>query len=133
MHRRWYTDPVIWAGALFSALAHGYALFSGGYLPYIDWSNHLGLISILAHGGDSGALAYATRSLEPTPYLLFYAVTAGIAQLVSVDVAAKLSLLLASALMTLDAADLAESSGRSPRLGLVAPMALYGISMGFGF
>lgn len=120
-------------GALVAVAAHAWAFFSGRYLPYIDWSNHVGLISILAHGSDSGALVYAERSFAPTPYFLFYMVSALIGQVVLVPIAAKVSLLLSSALMTYGAAYLAERSGRSGRLGLIAPLALFGFSLGYGF
>ena len=114
-------------------MVHAWTFFSGRYLPYIDWSNHVGLISILAHGGETGALAYAERSFAPTPYFLFYGVAALVAQLVPVPVAAKCCLLISTALATYGASYLAEISGRSPRLGLIAPLALFGYSLGYGF
>lgn len=131
--RKWWADPVVGLGAAVAIAAHAWMFFVGEYLPYIDWSNHLGLISVLAHGGDSGALAYVHREWAPTPYLLFYALTAAFAQVMAVPAAAKASLLVATGLCTYGAAYYAESGGRSPRLGLVAPLALFGFSLGYGF
>ncbi|MCK6548907.1 hypothetical protein L6R52_23890 [Myxococcota bacterium] len=131
--RRWARDPWVWAGALFGAAATAWAVFAGPYLPYIDWGAHLGLISVLAHGGDTGALDFFTRSWLPSPYLLFYALTALFAQAVPVDVAAKLVLVVTSGALALGASSLAAATGRSPRMGMVAPLAMFGVSMGWGF
>jgi hypothetical protein len=129
----WYRDKLVWSGALLGAVATAYALFIGRYLPYIDWSNHLAIISVLAHGQESGALDYMTRSWAPTPYFLFYGLCALFAQVLTVDVAAKLVLVLASLGYTFGAAAWAQSMGRSPRQGLIAPLAFFGVSMGYGF
>jgi hypothetical protein len=129
----WIRDPIVWIGAAVAAISTAYALFAGDYLPYIDWSNHLGLIAVLAHGGETGALDYLTRSFGPSPYLLFYGVTALFAQLTSVPAAAKLSIVLSAWLMVPAAASLAVATGRSPRQALIAPLATFGVSMGWGF
>ncbi|MCC7384657.1 MAG: hypothetical protein IT384_22605 [Deltaproteobacteria bacterium] len=123
----------MWLGALAGAALTAFALFAGAYLPSIDWSNHLGLIAVLAHGGSSGALDYLERSLAPSPYLLFYAMSALFAQVMSVPAAAKLSLVLSAFALVPSAASLAEATGRSPRLALIAPLTVFGISMGYGF
>lgn len=129
----WHRDWVVWLGALFAAAATGGALFAGRYLPYIDWSNHLGLISVLADGGDSGALDYMTRSWLPTPYILFYGLAALLAQVMPANVAAASLLVAAGAGCCLGAAALAEACGRDPRVGLIAPLGMFGVSMGYGF
>jgi hypothetical protein len=129
----WRRDPAVWLGTAAGAAATAWALFAGRYAPYIDWSNHLGLISVLAHGAKTGALDYLERSLAPSPYLLFYAVTALFAQLVTVDVAAKLSIVLSTAIFVPALASFAEASGRSARLAVIAPLAVFGVSMGYGF
>lgn len=121
-------DPVVWAGALLAVAMHAWLFFAGPYLPYVDWSNHVGLISLFARGGP-----YVERSFAPTPYLLFYACSALLGQIVPIVVAAKLSLLIATFLLTFGAAYLAEQAGRDPRLGLIAPLAMFGISLGYGF
>lgn len=121
-------DPVVWAGALAAVLAHAWLFFAGEYLPYVDWSNHIGLISLFARGSP-----YVERSLAPTPYLLFYACSALLGQLLPIVVAAKIGLLIATFLFTFGAAFLAEQTGRDPRLGLVAPLAMFGVSLGYGF
>lgn len=131
--RAWHRDPIVWLGALAGATLTAFALFAGRYLPYIDWSNHLGLIAVLAHGGSSGALDYLERSLAPSPYLLFYAMSALFAQVMSVPAAAKLCLVLSAFALVPCAASLAEATGRSPRLALIAPLTVFGISMGYGF
>ena len=130
---RWFQDPLVWAGALIGLIAHAYVFFAGEYVPYMDWSNHIGLISVLAHGGESGATLYYERSIAPSPYLLFYLLTALIAQLTSVVNAAKISLLIATVSCTLGAAALAEATDRSPRIALGAPLILFGHSLGYGF
>ncbi|MBI4820460.1 MAG: hypothetical protein HY791_29605 [Deltaproteobacteria bacterium] len=119
--------------ALFGAAASAWALFAGRYLPSIDLSNHLALISALAHGGETGATDYIERVFAPSPYLLFYAVTALFGQLVPVDVAAKLAFALSGSLLSLSAACLADATGRDPRLGALAPLALFSLSFGWGF
>lgn len=131
--RTWLFEPLVWFGAAVGAAATAFALFAGRYVPFIDWAAHLGLISVLANGGETGALQFFVRSWAPSPYLLFYAETAVLAQLVPVDVAAKLVLVETAALLTLSAAALAGATGRSPRLGLIGPLALFGISLGWGF
>lgn len=131
--RPWPFDWAVWSGALFGAASTAFAVFAGRYVPYIDWSAHLGLISVLAHGGQTGALEFYERSWAPSPYLLFYAASAILGQLVSVDVAAKLVLVATAALLTFASASLAEATGRSPRLGLIGPLALFGMSLGWGF
>ncbi len=132
-HSSVWRDPVVWIGALFGAVATGGALFAGRYLPYIDWSNHIGLISVLAHGGDTGALDYMTRSWLPTPYILYYGLAALLAQVMPVPVAAASLLVIAGGLCSLGASVLAHACGRSPRLGLIAPLGMFGVSMGYGF
>lgn len=129
----WHRDRFVWAAASIGMAATAYALFAGRYLPYIDWSNHLGLIAVLADGGSTGALDYLERSFAPSPYLLFYLVTAAIAQIVPVDVAAKISIVLSTGLFVCAIASLAEACGRSPRIAAIAPLAVFGVSLGYGF
>lgn len=131
--RSWHEDPLVWFAAIVAVAAHANMLFVGRYLPFIDWSNHVGLIAILANGGETGALAYAERSFAPTPYWLFYMTTAAVAQVVSVEAAAKIVFLLASFAMPLAGAYLAQAFSRSPRLGAIAPLALSGFALGYGF
>lgn len=132
-NRTWWADPLVAIGACTAVVLHAWVWFAAEYLPYIDYANHLGLISIFAHGAETGALAYADRSIAPVPYLLFYLTSAGFAQVMSVPAAMKASLLVATALCTYSAAFLAHSAGRSPRLGLAAPLMLFGYSLGYGF
>lgn len=129
----WYRDPLTLLAILWGAGATAYALFAGRYLPGIDYSNHLGLISVLAHGAENGSLDYLEATYAPTPYLLFYAVTAALAQLTTVDVAAKLSLVLAALFLGTSAASLATATGRDPRLCALAALAMFGVSYGYGF
>ncbi|MEQ8280406.1 MAG: hypothetical protein RMA76_13820 [Deltaproteobacteria bacterium] len=124
-------DPVLGLAAIAAVAAHAWMLFVGRYLPFIDWSNHLGLIAILAHGGD--ALTFAERSFAPTPYWLFYMTTAAFAQVVSVEAAAKLTFLAATAATTLATADLARTCGRDPRIAAIAPLAMFSVALGYGF
>jgi hypothetical protein len=119
---------MVWTGAMTAAAAHAWIFFAGEYLPYIDWSNHVGLSALFAHGGP-----YVERSLLPTPYLLFYAFTALLGLAIGVVAAAKIALVLSTILFTFGAAFLAEFTGRDPRLGLIAPLALFGINLGWGF
>ena len=121
------------AGALIAMIAEAYALFAGDYVPYIDWSNHLGLIAILGHGESMGALEFAERSLVPRPYLLFYAVSALLSFVVSVPAAAKLSLVFAAAASVVATGALARRLGRPVVLAWLAPLALYGYARGYGF
>lgn len=130
---RWYADPIVAVGAVVAMACNGWVWFAGEYVNYIDYSNHLGLISILAHGADTGALAYADRSFAPVPYLLFYLISAGFAQVMSVPSALKVSLILATGLCTYGGAFCAERCGRSPRLGLLTPLTLFGYALGYGF
>ena len=101
-----WRDPLVWLGATLGAAFTAHALFAGPYLPYIDWSNHLALISVLADGGESGALEFMTRSWAPTPYLLYYALAAGLAQGMSVVTAAKVLLVLSAGLLAIGGAQL---------------------------
>jgi|GEM_PF-2227387 len=126
-------DPVVLGATLAGVLATAWALFGGRYLPGIDYSNHLGLISILANGGESGALDYMERSFAPSYYLLFYLITAGVAQFTTVDVASKLVLIAAAGGLVLATASLADACGRSPRAAAIAPLAMFGVSFGYGF
>ena len=120
-------------GVVVAAVAEGYVLFAGEYAPYIDWSNHLGLISILAHGDEMGALAYAERSFAPRPYLLFYAVAAFFSFVVSVPAAAKLALVLAAVASVAAMAMLLRTLERPVIGALLAPLVLYGYARGYGF
>jgi hypothetical protein len=129
----WFTDPVVWLGAAFGAAATAAAVFAGRYLPYIDWGAHLGLISVLAHGNETGALAFFERSFGPSPYLLFYLVTALFGQVVPVDEAAKIVLVVIGGGLCFAAASFAEATGRSPRIGLIAPLAMFNLSLAWGF
>lgn len=129
----WWRDVIVWLGAVVGASSTAWVVFADRYLPYIDWAAHLGLISVLANGDQTGALAYYERSFGPSPYLLFYATTALFAQIVPTDLAAKIVLVLTGGLLCLSAAALASASGRSPRLSLIAPLALFGLSLGWGF
>ena len=126
-------DPVVVGGAVFAAGLHAWMLFVGEYVPYYDWPSHLGLISIFAHASETGAAAYFDRSWAPTPYLLFYLVSAALAQFMDVASAAKLAFCGASAGSTFAAAWLAATCGRDPRLGLIAPLSLFGYALGYGF
>ncbi|MBI2372436.1 MAG: hypothetical protein HYV07_00420 [Deltaproteobacteria bacterium] len=119
--------------AAFGAASTAWALFAGRYLPCIDLSNHLALISALAHGGSTGADAYVTRVIGPSPYLLFYATTALLAQAMPVDVAAKVVVAAAGGAFALSSAALARATGRDPKLSVLAPLAVFGLSYGWGF
>ena len=129
----WHRDPVVWLLAIIGAASCASVVFAGRYLPYQDWAGHVGLSAVLAFGDSTGADVYFTRSLVPTPYYLFYVSTAAFGQLMPVEVAAKLNLVLASFVASLGAARLAQASGRSPRLCGLAPLMLFGVSLGLGF
>jgi hypothetical protein len=129
----WFRDPWVWASTVLGAGALAAVFFAGRYLPYIDWSNHVALMAAFAHGGETGATAYLERSWLPTPYLLFYAWTAVAGQAMPVEAAAKLGLCVAGTAFVPSAAWLASECGRSPRLGAVAPLALFGYALGYGF
>src|SRR5262245_27528593 len=101
-HRETLRDPVVWTGAIAAVAIHAWVFFAGEYLPYIDWSNHVGLAALLGHGGP-----YVERSLLPSPYLLFYAFTALFGMVVGVVAAAKIALLVSTFLFTFGAAFLA--------------------------
>ena len=133
MDTRWHRDPVVAAATVVGVLACAYVVFAGRYLPYQDWAGHVGLSAVLAYGDASGADAYLTRSLVPTPYYLFYVTTAALGFVMPIEAAAKVNLLIASAVATLGAARLAAATGRSPRLCGVAPLVIFGLSLGFGF
>lgn len=133
MPRTVVRDPLLWIGAFVAAGLHAWMLFGGECLPYVDLPNHLALISVLADGGDTGALQFFERSYAPSIYLLFYLTTAAFAQLVSVPAAAKLSLVVATMAMVFGAAWLAAENDRDPRLGLIAPLAMFGLSFRLGF
>lgn len=126
-------DPLLWLGALAALGLHARVLFAAEHLPLVDWPVHVGLISILAHGGESGALAYFVRSWAPNPYALFYWTSALLAQVLPVVTAAKLALLFGSAGLLAGAASLARALGGEPRLALLAPMGFFGQAYGFGF
>lgn len=130
---RWHEDRVVWAAVFLSMASTGYVVFAGRYLPYQDWAGHVGLSSVLATGHDTGADQYLAQSLLPTPYLLFYLVTAGWAAIGLAEIGAKLNLLIATGMMVIAAARLAESTGRDPRMCVLAPIALFGVSLGMGF
>jgi hypothetical protein len=130
---KWVRDPFVLGGAVVAFAVTAWALFAGRYYPGIDWSNHLALIAILTDGDKSGATQYFVRSLLPTPYLLFYFISAFFGQFMPVDAAAKLVIALAGGFWVIAAAHLAEATGRNPRLGLFAPLALFSVSMGWGF
>lgn len=129
----WFRDPIVWLLTSIGVLACGLVVFGGRYLPYADWAGHVGLSAVLAYGDVSGADAYLTRSLVPTPYYLFYVCTAALGFVVPIEVAAKLNLLIATAVATLGAARLAEATGRSPRLCGIAALMQFGVSLGLGF
>lgn len=74
-----------------------------------------------------------TVSWAPTPYFLFYGLSALLGRVMPVVTAAKLLLCVAGGLIALGASDLADACGRSPRLGAAAPLAMFGIGMGYGF
>ena len=131
--RRWYHDPLIWLGLVVGVGASAWVFFAGRYLPYDDWAGHVGLSAVLGHGAEHGADVYLTRSLVPTPYYLFYVASAAWSLIVPAEVGAKLNLLIATALLVIGAARLAEATGRSPRLAVLAPLGLFGVSLGFGF
>ena len=124
---------VLAIGVLSAVAAESYVLFAGAYVPYIDWSNHLGLIAILGHGSESGALEYAERSLAPRPYLLFYAVAAAASFLVAVPAAAKTAFVAAAALSVMAMGALLRALGRPVVAAPLAPLALYGYARGYGF
>ena len=107
--------------------------FAGPYLPYIDYANHVGLISILARGGETGADAFLARSWAPTPYWLYYVLTALLGRITEVDVASKLVLGASGATWVLGGAHLAEATGRDPRIALAASLGMFGIGLGYGF
>lgn len=130
---QWPRDRVVWLGALV-AMACAYAVFfAGPYLPYIDYANHVGLISILARGGETGADAFLARSWAPTPYWLYYVLTALLGRITEVDVASKLVLGASGATWVLGGAHLAEATGRDPRIALAASLGMFGIGLGYGF
>lgn len=112
---------------------HAYVFFSGRYLPYNDWNGHVGLSSVLAHGATTGADVYLERSFFPTPYYLFYVATAFWSLFMPAEIGAKLNLLIATALWMIGTARLAVTTGRHPRVCLIAPLAVFGGSLGLGF
>ena len=126
-------DPILIGGALIATGIHAWVYFAGFYLPFYDWPNHIGLISIFAHGDELGGLKYFERSFIPTPYALFYYLSGLLAQVVPVVVAAKLTLVLTSPILIFSVAYLLWVHGREPRLALISPMAIFGHALGYGF
>ena len=120
-------------GAIFAIGSEAFVLFGGRYVPYIDWSNHLGLISIFGHGEQMGALAYAERSWAPRPYLLFYIVAAAFSFLTTVPAAAKWAMACAAAMSVVGFGGLLRATGRPVVAALLAPLVLYGYARGYGF
>ena len=120
-------------GAVFAIIAEAYALFAGDYVPYVDWSNHLGLIAIFGHGESMGALEFAERSVAPRPYLLFYALSGLLSFVVSVPAAAKWTLVFSAGLSVVAMGILARLLGRPVIVAWLAPLALYGYARGYGF
>ena len=133
MTPKWYRDPVVGVFVVVGVIGCAWAVFGGRYLPYQDWAGHVGLSAVLASGDETGADAYLTRSLVPTPYYLFYVSTAALGNLLTIETAAKVNLLIATVVATTGAARLAEATGRSPRLAGLAPLVLFGVSLGLGF
>lgn len=129
----WIRDPVVWLLVVCGMAASAYVFFSGRYLPYDDWAGHVGLSAVLANGDETGAATYLSRSLVPSPYYLFYVTSALWSLIVPVEVGAKLNLVLSSGLLVIGSARLAQVTGRSPRMAGLAPLALFGISLGMGF
>jgi hypothetical protein len=128
-----WTDPALLVGTVLVTALHAYVFFQGEHLPYIDWPNHLGLISVLAHGEEMGALDYLRRSFAPNPYALFYFASAALAQVLPTVTAAKVALISVAPALALGAADLFRRQGRDPRLGLLAPLTVFGLPLGWGF
>ena len=120
-------------GVIVALATEAYALFAGSYLPYIDWSNHLAHVAIMAFGEETGALEYAERSLSPRPYLLFFVVAAGLSFVVSVAAAAKLAIVASAGLSVVAMAWLARTLERPLWPALLAPLVLYGYPRGYGF
>lgn len=131
--RHWRHDPVVGLGVLVAVASTAAVLFAGRYLPYDDWAGHVGLASVLATGAQTGADAWLSRSLTPSPYMLFYLATAGWAAVGLAEVGAKLNLLFAAALLVIGGARLAEAAGRDPRRALLMPLGLFGVALGSGF
>lgn len=129
----WWRDGVLWGAALIIVCVHAWVFLSSPYLPYIDWSNHVGLAGVLAHGDTSGADAFFERSFAPTPYWLFYAGTALLGQWMAVPWAAQLMLVCTSLGLAVTGPMLAAALGRHPRQGFVAPFVLFGFALGYGF
>ena len=133
MRLRWHRDPWVAIFMLVGVAACASVVFAGRYLPYQDWAGHVGLSAVLAYGDATGADVYLTRSLIPTPYYLFYVTTACLGALVPIEVAAKVTLLFATAVATIGAARLAQATDRSPRLCGPAPLLLFGVPLSLGF
>jgi hypothetical protein len=119
--------------AAFALLA--WVLFAGAYLPYTDWAKHAALVEILAHGPQTGADAYWERTLRPTPYWTFYATVAAVVQLTGLDAdfAGRWVLAGAAALVVLAHAHLLRACRRDVRFCVLAPLALMGLPLGYGF
>lgn len=118
------------AGALFA-----WMLFAGAYLPYTDWSKHAALMEIFVHGDETGAAAYWERTLRPTPYWTFYVAVASVSAVTGLDtdLAGRLVLALAAALCVLAHAHLLRQCSRDVRWCVLAPVALLGLPLGYGF
>jgi hypothetical protein len=121
-------------GVAIIALVHLWVFTAGRYIAAWDWAQHVGLAAVLADGPATGADAFYDRRFRPGPYLLFYLLTTGGIRLgVSAERAALVVLILPAIGWSIAAIRFCKTFHRDPRMGLIAPLAMFGMPFAKGF
>jgi hypothetical protein len=121
--------------SLISIIAVLCPIWTPAYLPLVDWPQHLAVISVLANYSDPafGFEQYLYIDQHLTTYMTFYGGSALLAQIMSVDSAARLMLSLYFIGTPLSLAYLLRGLKRSPLISLLVFPVLFCWPFYYGF
>jgi hypothetical protein len=131
----WQTSPLLLLGLLFTTMATLLPIWSVHYLPLLDYPGHLANLFVWRHLHDPqlGYSQYYELNLQPLPYWVQYGLTYLFAIPFGEEVAQKLFLSLAIALLPATVALYAKQLGRDPWLGVLAFPLAWNMNVSHGF
>lgn len=124
----------LWVTGLALGIMTAIPIFRSDYLPLIDWSNHLALITLFGRKLAGDELPCMTWGMLPGPYFLFYLLSVvGSVIMGGTLWGTKLVLWMSVAALYPASIYFTRVVGRDPALAVVAPFAAFGYGFGYGF
>lgn len=128
-------DPWLTLGMALACVAVAWPMWNARFLPYMDLPQHLATVRILhsLHDPAFGLAPFYRMDLASTQYLAWYLAADLLADVVSVETAARLLMSAYAVGLPLSLAAYMRAFGRDPAVGLLAAPLVHNVFLFMGF